>query len=78
MTDLDDESLLLYFCRNGLDQRIDLSEESVQSFAGSFPVSEVEVLKSRVKELEQYLDVSRQQVDELRNALMVAHKNDDQ
>lgn len=78
LTDLDDESLLLYFCRNGLDQRIDLSEESVQSFAGSFPVSEVEVLKSRVKELEQYLDLSREQVNELRNALMAANKNDDQ
>jgi len=78
LTDLDDESLLLYFCRNGLDQRIDLSEESVQSFAGSFPVSEVEVLKSRVKELEQYLDLSREQVSELRNALMAANKNDDQ
>jgi len=78
LADLDDESLLLYFCRNGLDQRINLSEESVQSYVGSFPVSEVEVLKNRVKELEQYLDVSRQQVDELRNALMVANKNDDQ
>ena len=78
LTDLDDESLLLYFCRNGFDQRIDLSEESVQSFAGSFPVSEVEVLKSRVKELEQYLDLSREQVNELRNALMAANKNDDQ
>jgi len=78
LTDLDDQSLLLHFCRNGLDQRINLSEESVGTSAASFPVSEVEVLKSRVKELEQYLDLSRQQVDKLRNALLAANKEDDQ
>ena len=71
LIDLDDESLLLYFCRNGLDQQIDLSEKSVQNYASSFPVSEVEALKGRIKELEQYLDLSRQQVNQLRNALSV-------
>ena len=54
------------------------STESVQNFAKSYPVSEVEVLKSRVKELEQYLDLSRRQVEELRESLLALVKNNDQ
>ena len=75
---LDDQALLLHFCQNGLDQRVDLSEESAHDFAKSYPVSEVEVLKSRVKELEQYLDLSRRQVEELRESLLASVKNNDQ
>ena len=78
LIDLDDQALLLHFCQNGLDQRIDLSEESVKSFAESYPVSEVEILKTRVKELEQYLDLSRQQVKELRELLFAVSRDNDQ
>ena len=78
LKDLDDQELLLHFCQNGLDQRIDLSEESVKSFLDSYPVSEVEVLKSRVKELEQYLNLSRRQVEELRESLLALVQNNDQ
>jgi len=78
LIDLDDQALLLHFCQNGLERRIDLSEESVQNFANSYPISEVEVLKTRVKELEQYLDSSRRQVEKLRESLFALTKNNGQ
>ena len=37
---------------------MDLSERSVRRFIGSYPASEVESLRVRVKELEAYLDAA--------------------
>jgi len=75
LSGLNDQSLLLYFCQKGFEQEIDLSEESVKKFARSFPVSEAEILKERIKELELYLDLSRKQIAELREAIMNVPKN---
>ena len=75
LSGLNDQSLLLHFCQKGFEQDIDLSEESVKNFSGSFPISEVQILKERIKELEQYLDLSRKQIAELREAIMNVPKN---
>ena len=75
LSGLNDQSLLLHFCQKGFEQDVDLSEESVKNFSGSFPISETQILKERIKELEQYLDLSRKQIAELREAIMNVPKN---
>ena len=55
LSGLSDQSLLIYFCAHDLRGGIDLSEDSVRRFVGSYPTSEVESLRVRVRELESYL-----------------------
>lgn len=58
LSELSDHSLLIYFCAHDLKGGVDLSERSVRRFIGSYPASEIESLRVRVKELEAYLDAA--------------------
>ena len=69
LIDFDDGSLVRHFCRVGLQQDHDLSEETITRQLHSFPSDEVQKLRVRVKELEQLLDASIQQLSSLQNAL---------
>ena len=69
VADLDDRSLVEHFCRTGMHQTIDLSEQVVVQKAQSFPDSELEQLRVRVKELEQLLAASTARISELQQAL---------
>ena len=69
VADLDDRSLVEHFCRTGMYQTIDLSEQVVVQEAQSFPDSELEKLRVRVKELEQLLTASTARISELQHAL---------
>ena len=69
LEDLDDRSLVEHFCRTGMHQTIDLSEQLVVQQAQSFPDSELEQLRVRVKELEQLLAASTARISELQQAL---------
>ena len=78
LASLTDQSLLLYFCRENLESEIDLSEKAVKNFSGSFPISEAEILKERIKELEKYLDASRKQIADLRESMIDVFENNSQ
>ena len=69
LEDLDDRSLVEHFCRTGMHQTIDLSEQLVVQQAQSFPDSELEQLRVRVKELEQLLAASSARISELQQTL---------
>ena len=69
LIDFDDGSLVHHFCRVGLQQDHDLSEEAITRQLHSFPSDEVQKLRVRVKELEQLLDASIQKLSSLQNAL---------
>ncbi len=69
VADLDDRSLVEHFCRTGMHQTIDLSEQVVVQKAQSFPDSELEQLRVRVKELEQLLAASTARISELQQTL---------
>lgn len=69
LADLDDRSLIEHYCRSGMHQTVDLSEQSVVKGANAFPASEQEQLRVRVKELEQLLVASSAQISELQQAL---------
>ena len=69
LEDLDDRSLVEHFCRTGMHQTIDLSEQLVVKKAQSFPDSELEQLRVRVKELEQLLAASTARISELQQTL---------
>ena len=69
LVDLDDRSLVEHYCRTGMHQTIDLSEQVVVQEAQSFPDSELEQLRVRVKELEQLLAASTARISELQHAL---------
>ncbi len=69
VADLDDHSLVEHYCRSGMHQAIDLSEQSVVHEAQSFPASEQEQLRVRVKELEVLLGASMAQIRDLQQAL---------
>ena len=70
LADFDDRSLIEHFCRSGMYQTIDLSERSVVQEAQSFPASEQEKLRVRVKELEELLGASTAQILELQQTLL--------
>ena len=65
--DLDNRSLVNHFCRVGLRQDLDLSEQTRIKELYSFPSSEIEQLRVRVKQLEQLLAASSRQIFELQN-----------
>ena len=69
LVDLNDRSLVEHYCRTGMHQTIDLSEQAVVQEAQSFPDSEHEQLRVRVKELEQLLAASTARISELQQAL---------
>ena len=66
--DLDDRSLVHHYCRVGLRQDLDLSEETRMRQLQSFPSDEHQKLLVRVKELEQLLEASSQQLSSLQNS----------
>ena len=51
---------------------------SVKKFLGSFPISESEILKGRIQELEKYLDTSRKQIADLRESMIDIFENNSQ
>ena len=69
LVDLDDRSLIEHYCRSGMHQTVDLSEQVVVQRAQSFPASEYEQLRVRVKELEQLLAASTARISELQQTL---------
>ena len=71
LEDLDDHSLVEHFCRTGMHQTVDLSEQVVVQKAQSFPDSELEQLRVRVKELEQLLAASTARISELQQTLLM-------
>ena len=71
LADLDDHSLVEHFCRTGMHQTVDLSEQVVVQKAQSFPDSELEQLRVRVKELEQLLAASTARISELQQTLLM-------
>ena len=71
LADLDDHSLVEHFCRTGMHQTVDLSEQVVVQKAQSFPDSELEQLRVRVKELEQLLAVSTARISELQQTFLM-------
>ena len=71
LADLDDHSLVEHFCRTGMHQTVDLSEQVVVQKAQSFPDSELEQLRVRVKELEQLLAASTARISELQQTFLM-------
>ena len=71
LADLDDHSLVEHFCRTGMHQTVDLSEQLVVKKAQSFPDSELEQLRVRVKELEQLLAASTARISELQQTFLM-------
>ena len=69
VSDLDDRSLVEHFCRAGMHQTIDLSEQAVVQQAQSFPDSEHEQMRVRIKDLEQLLAASTARISELQQTL---------
>ena len=72
LVDFDDRSLIEHYCRLGLHQTVDLSEQVVVQQAQSFPASEHEQLRVRVKELEQLLAASTARIKELQQTLQAS------
>ena len=72
LVDLDDRSLIEHYCRSGMHQTVDLSEQVVVQRAQSFPASEYEKLRVRVKELEQLLAASTARISELQQTLQAS------
>ena len=72
LADLDDRSLIEHYCRSGMHQTVDLSEQVVVQQAHSFPASEHEQLRVRVKELEQLLAASTARISELQQTLQAS------
>ena len=72
LVDLDDRSLIEHYCRSGLHQMVDLSEQVVVQQAQSFPASELEQLRVRVKELEHLLAASTARISELQQTLQAS------
>ena len=72
LVDLDDRSLIEHYCRSGMHQTVDLSEQVVVQQAQSFPASEYEQLRVRVKELEQLLAASTARISELQQTLQAS------
>ena len=72
LADLDDRSLIEHYCRSGMHQTVDLSEQVVVQQAQSFPASEYEQLRVRVKELEQLLAASTARISELQQTLQAS------
>ena len=72
LVDLDDRSLIEHYCRSGMHQTVDLSEQVVVQQAQSFPASEYEQLRVRVKELEQLLAASTARIGELQQTLQAS------
>ncbi len=72
LVDLDDRSLIEHYCRSGMHQTVDLSEQVVVQRAQSFPASEYEQLRVRVKELEQLLAASTARIGELQQTLQAS------
>ncbi len=72
LVDLDDRSLIEHYCRSGMHQMVDLSEQVVVQQAQSFPASEYEQLRFRVKELEQLLAASTARINELQQTLQAS------
>ena len=72
LVDLDDRSLIEHYCRSGMRQTVDLSEQVVVQQAQSFPASEYEQLRVRVKELEQLLAASTARISELQQTLQAS------
>ena len=72
LVDLDDRSLIEHYCRSGMHQTVDLSEQVVVQRAQSFPASEYEQLRVRVKELEQLLAASTARIKELQQTLQAS------
>tara|TARA_B100001173_G_scaffold267633_1_gene243658 strand:- start:79 stop:594 length:516 start_codon:yes stop_codon:yes gene_type:complete len=72
LADLDDRSLIEHYCRSGLHQTVDVSEQIVVQQAQSFPASVHEQLCVRVKELEQLLVASTARISELQETLQAS------
>ena len=72
LVNLDDRSLIEHYCRAGLHQSVDLSEQVVVQQAQSFPASQHEQQHVRVKELEQLLAASTARISELQQALQAS------
>ncbi len=72
LVDLDDRSLIEHYCRSDMHQTVDLSEQVVVQQAQSFPASEYEQLRVRVKELEQLLAASTARISELQQTLQAS------
>ena len=69
LVDLDDRSLIEHYCRSGMHQTVDLSEQVIVQQAQSFPASEHEQLRVRVKELEHLLAASTARISEHQQTL---------
>ena len=69
LVDLNDRSLVEHYCRTGMHQTIDLSEQAVVQQAQSFPDSEHEQMRVRIKDLEQLLAASTARISELQQTL---------
>ena len=72
LADLDDRSLIEHYCRSGLHQTVDVSEQIVVQQAQSFPASVHEQLCVRVKELEQLLAASTARISELQQTMQAS------